>query len=48
MAGPAVERWAETVGAEHGFTEITHTVEIFGTCASCSEALKMAGASSSF
>ncbi|GII81176.1 transcriptional repressor [Sphaerisporangium rufum] len=34
--GPAVERWAEAVGAEHGFTAITHTVEVFGTCSSCS------------
>jgi Fur family transcriptional regulator, ferric uptake regulator len=36
VAGPDVERWAEVVGAEHGFTEITHTVEVFGTCQSCS------------
>lgn len=36
VAGPAVERWAEATGSEHGFTEITHTLEIFGTCASCS------------
>ncbi|MDA0635089.1 transcriptional repressor [Nonomuraea sp. MCN248] len=36
VAGPDVERWAETVGAEHGFTEVTHTVEVFGTCSSCS------------
>lgn len=36
VAGPAVERWAESVGAEHGFTAITHTVEVFGTCPSCS------------
>jgi Fur family transcriptional regulator, ferric uptake regulator len=35
VAGPAVERWAETVGAEHGFVNITHTVEVFGTCAEC-------------
>ncbi|RCG32697.1 transcriptional repressor [Sphaerisporangium album] len=35
VAGPAVERWAEAVGAEHGFTSITHTVEVFGTCGSC-------------
>lgn len=33
--GPAVERWAEAVGSEHGFTEVTHTLEIFGTCAEC-------------
>ncbi|NRQ34109.1 transcriptional repressor [Nonomuraea sp. NN258] len=36
VAGPAVERWAEMVGSEHGFTEITHTVEVFGTCSTCS------------
>lgn len=35
VAGPAVEQWAEAVGAEHGFTAITHTVEVFGTCPSC-------------
>ena len=36
VEGPAVERWAEKVAAEHGFTEVGHTVEIFGRCASCS------------
>lgn len=35
IAGPAVERWAAAVAAEHGFTDVTHTVEVFGTCASC-------------
>lgn len=35
VAGPAVERWADAVGAEHGFTSITHTVEVFGICAAC-------------
>ena len=38
VAGPVVERWAAAVGAEHGFTGITHTVEVFGTCADCSAA----------
>jgi len=33
--GPTVERWADRVAAEHGFTEISHTLEIFGTCAGC-------------
>ncbi|MFI6451215.1 Fur family transcriptional regulator [Streptosporangium amethystogenes] len=42
VAGPAVERWAEAIGSEHGFTEITHTVEVFGTCAVCSTAAKPA------
>jgi Fur family ferric uptake transcriptional regulator len=33
--GPAVERWAERVAAEHGFSGVEHTVEVFGTCAGC-------------
>ncbi|HET7385893.1 MAG TPA: Fur family transcriptional regulator [Nocardioidaceae bacterium] len=36
IEGPTVERWAENVAAEHGFTDIGHSVEIFGTCPSCS------------
>lgn len=35
IEGPAVERWADTVGAEHGFTEVEHTLEVFGVCAGC-------------
>lgn len=35
VEGPAVERWAQTVAAEHGFTKVGHTVEVFGTCRSC-------------
>ena len=35
VAGPAVEQWADRVAAEHGFTDVSHTVEVFGTCASC-------------
>ena len=34
--GPAVERWAEKVAAEHGFSAVEHTVEVFGTCTRCS------------
>ena len=36
VEGPAVEKWAEKVAAEHGFTEVGHTIEIFGRCADCS------------
>ncbi|MGN6635345.1 MAG: Fur family transcriptional regulator, partial [Oryzihumus sp.] len=36
VEGPAVERWAAQVSAEHGFTDVSHTLEIFGTCAGCS------------
>ena len=35
IEGPTVERWAERVAAEHGFTAVAHTVEIFGSCAAC-------------
>jgi Fur family ferric uptake transcriptional regulator len=34
--GPAVERWAQRVAAENGYADVSHTVEIFGTCADCS------------
>jgi Fur family ferric uptake transcriptional regulator len=37
VSGPAVERWAEAIGRDHGFADITHTVEIFGTCGDCAD-----------
>lgn len=30
-----VEAWATRVAAEHGFSNVGHTIEIFGTCAAC-------------
>ena len=38
IAGPAVETWADAVAHEHGFTSISHTIELFGLCSSCSSA----------
>jgi Fur family ferric uptake transcriptional regulator len=38
VAGPAVERWARRVADEHGFVDLSHTLEIFGTCADCHRA----------
>lgn len=35
VEGPAVERWAEKVAARHSYTDVDHTVEIFGRCPSC-------------
>ncbi|MBP2474070.1 Fur family ferric uptake transcriptional regulator [Crossiella equi] len=35
VEGPDVEKWTDRVAAEHGFAEVSHTVEIFGTCADC-------------
>lgn len=33
--GPAVETWAAQIGARHGYSDISHTIELFGTCAAC-------------
>jgi Fur family ferric uptake transcriptional regulator len=30
-----VEKWADEVAKEHGFTQPSHTIDIFGTCSSC-------------
>ncbi|MFI6402737.1 Fur family transcriptional regulator [Streptomyces sp. NPDC050548] len=38
VEGPAVEKWAEAIAAEHGYVNVAHTVEIFGTCAECAAA----------
>ncbi|WDT91569.1 transcriptional repressor [Streptomyces sp. SCSIO-PteL053] len=37
VEGPAVEEWAEMIAAQHGYVNVAHTVEIFGTCAECAE-----------
>jgi Fur family ferric uptake transcriptional regulator len=36
IAGPAVETWADAIAAANGFTDISHTLELFGRCADCS------------
>jgi Fur family transcriptional regulator, ferric uptake regulator len=38
VEGPTVESWAQRVADEHGFSEVSHTVEIFGVCAACAQA----------
>jgi Fur family ferric uptake transcriptional regulator len=35
IAGPAVEKWANAVATEHGFTDVSHQLELFGLCATC-------------
>ncbi len=35
VEGPAVEHWADRVAEKHGFTDVSHTLEIFGTCRGC-------------
>ena len=31
------ETWATKVAKEHGFTQVTHTIDIFGMCKTCSK-----------
>ena len=38
VEGPAVESWAEHVATKYGFTDVSHTLEIFGTCPACAPA----------
>ena len=35
VEGPTVERWTRTVAAAHGYADVSHTLEIFGTCPDC-------------
>lgn len=35
VAGPAVERWTKSVADKHGYVDVSHTLEIFGTCPRC-------------
>ncbi|WP_410809716.1 Fur family transcriptional regulator [Micromonospora sp. 067-2] len=35
ITGPTVEAWARRTAGRHGFTDVNHTLEIFGTCATC-------------
>ncbi len=35
VEGPEVERWATETGKQHGYTDVTHTVEILGICPEC-------------
>lgn len=35
VEGPTVERWADKIAEEHGFVDVAHTLEIFGTCDAC-------------
>ncbi|BDX33353.1 transcriptional repressor [Mycobacterium antarcticum] len=38
VQGAKVEAWAAEVAREHGFSEVSHTIEIFGVCADCASA----------
>jgi Fur family ferric uptake transcriptional regulator len=31
----AVETWAQSMAAQHGFSQAAHVVDVFGLCATC-------------
>ena len=35
IAASTIETWAGQMAAEHGFSQVTHTVELFGLCQKC-------------
>ena len=38
VEGPAVEAWTQAIAKENGFTDVSHTLEIYGLCKRCSMA----------
>lgn len=35
ISGGDVENWAAGVARDHGFSDVSHTIEIFGVCGDC-------------
>lgn len=35
VSGREVEAWATDIAAAHGFSDVSHTIELFGTCSDC-------------
>ena len=35
IEGGAVEKWAKSMAAEHGYRDVGHSAEIFGLCPKC-------------
>jgi Fur family transcriptional regulator, ferric uptake regulator len=35
VEGPTVERWTHAIADEHGYSDVSHTLEIFGNCSNC-------------
>lgn len=37
LSADEVEAWADRIAETHGFSAVTHTVEMFGVCTDCAE-----------
>ncbi len=38
VTAPAIERWAARIAGDHGFVDVSHTVEVTGLCRPCGAA----------
>lgn len=38
LSATVVEKWTKRVGAEYGFADVEHVVDLFGVCQSCAAA----------
>jgi Fur family transcriptional regulator, ferric uptake regulator len=37
VEGNVVESWTDKISAEHGFSDVKHTLEFFGLCSACTD-----------
>jgi Fur family ferric uptake transcriptional regulator len=37
VQGGQVEKWTAEIASAHGFSDVSHTIEIFGLCAECAK-----------
>lgn len=37
ITAPQDEEWAREIARKHGFSEVAHNLELFGTCAECAK-----------
>lgn len=42
LQAPEVEAWSARIASEHGFSDISHNIEVFGICPRCTTAAKTA------
>ncbi|HNM97696.1 MAG TPA: Fur family transcriptional regulator [Marmoricola sp.] len=35
IEGPTVESWTRAMAEQHGYSDVSHSLEIFGTCPTC-------------
>lgn len=45
VTSPSVEQWAAKTAAEHGFSDVQHTLDVFGTCQACVDNAHQTGSS---